>query len=67
MIMLVRLIDLVVLFFRILGGRTEAGAPIRVLAWIALASIVALGLALFGYVVAHLLDVISAITGVTYD
>lgn len=66
MILLVRLIDLGVLYLRILGGRVQVSGAVRALAWIAFASLASLGLGLFGFVVAHLLDIISAITGDTY-
>ncbi|MGW0041080.1 hypothetical protein [Rhodococcus sp. NPDC003348] len=66
MILLVRLIDLGVLYLRILGGRVEVAGAVRALAWIAFVSLALLGLGLFGFVVVHLLDVISAITGDTY-
>lgn len=64
---LVRLIDVLVLYVRILGGRTESSGLVRVAAWAVAATLAALTIGLLGYLVAHLLDIISAITGETYD
>ncbi|MGW4481230.1 hypothetical protein [Rhodococcus triatomae] len=66
MMILVRLIDAVVTLLRVLGGSRPAPAAVRALAWVAFASLVLFGLGVAVFVVAHLLDIVEAITGETY-
>ncbi|EME18220.1 hypothetical protein [Rhodococcus triatomae] len=66
MMILVRLIDAVVTLLRVLGGSRPAPTAVRALAWVAFASLVLFGLGVAVFVVAHLLDIVEAITGETY-
>lgn len=54
---LVRLIDVLVIFVKILGGRWDANLFVRVLAWIALLSVAAVGFGLLVYAGVRVYDI----------
>lgn len=54
---LVRLIDVLVIFVKILGGRWDANPFVRVLAWIALLSVAAVGFGLLVYAGVRVYDI----------
>lgn len=59
MMLLVRFIDILVIFVKVLGGRGYGNPVMRTLAWLVVLSVLFCTVALVGYAVAHLTDFVE--------
>jgi hypothetical protein len=63
MMLLVRLIDVFVIFIKVLGGRGYGNPVTRVLAWLVVLSVLFFAVGLVVFAIAHLIDFVEYLNG----